>query len=77
MKKRNIPFLILSGFMLFATPTVNAAIYQCDNGDCVTTINDGDGFDGFTWSISCSDGSWDYGEVAGASYGGSCPMISQ
>lgn len=77
MKKRNIPFLILIGFLLFATPVANAAIYQCDNGDCTTTINDGDGFDGFTWSISCDDGSFAYGEVPGAEYGGSCPMISQ
>jgi hypothetical protein len=76
MKMRNVSFFILSGFMLLATPVANAAIYQCNNGDCVTTINDGDGFDGFTWSISCNDGSWAYGEVEGAEYGGRCLQIS-
>jgi hypothetical protein len=77
MKLGNISLSILLGLIFSATPAAFAKIYQCDNGDCVTTINDGDGFDGFTWSISCNDGSWAYGEVQGANYGGNCMPLTE
>ena len=74
---RNVSLSILLGLMLSATPKAYATIDQYNNGDCISTINDGDGFDGYTWSISCNDGSWAYGEVQGAEYGGKCLPISE
>ena len=52
------------------TVLLKAIVYECYNGDCVTTIIDYGS--GYSWDITCSDGSNSSGNVPGATYVGSC-----
>lgn len=74
--KKSICFLIAIS-SLFTSSMAYSAVYVCQSGGCTTTINDGDGYSGFTWEINCTDGTYGYGEVPGAAYGGNCPMVSE
>ena len=47
----------------------NATVYECDKGDCVTTIIQYDG--GYAWNIDCGDEQAS-GNVSGATYVGEC-----
>jgi len=72
MKKLKAIFNLLTIAALINISLVGIAdadVYQCDNGDCVTTIHTYEG--GYNWSILCDGGAHASGSSTGE-YGGSC-----
>ena len=73
MKNLKKIFIVMSSVAIFNLTFVmlaNATTYTCDNGDCVTTIIDYGS--GYSWDITCSDGSSVSGNVPNAIYNGNC-----
>jgi hypothetical protein len=67
--------------VLFAATIINVGLftivngngYLCDNGSCMTMIQEDEG--GYSWRITCDDGSYEEGRTNGASYDGECEAI--
>jgi len=73
MKKFKLVFLFGAMLSFILSPMVEATLYQCDNGVCVTTIIDYGS--GYSWNITCSDGSSMSGNNPGGTYGGTCAQM--
>lgn len=75
LKKLGSLFILVALLNVSFSAFVKAKVYVCDNGECVTTIIDYGS--GYSWDVTCSDGSSTSGNVPGATYGGSCsPQVN-
>lgn len=69
--------LIFFMISIFVFTSANAGpAYLCNNGTCQTLIETWDG-GGYSWRITCNDGSYAEGTVPGASYGGGCEQLPE
>lgn len=70
MKKYLTTFIIVLAISNLAA----GPAYYCDNGRCKTLIETWDG-GGYSWRITCSDGSYAEGTNPDGTYVGGCAMI--
>lgn len=61
-------------FLVLAINVNAGPAYLCDNGECMTMIEIWDN-GGYSWRITCNDGTYAEGTTPGAEYVGGCSQI--